>query len=102
MNEIYDLILSNGRVALTPPDQSLHLENLDIGIKDGKIKSLGSLSGASSQQKIDLKGLTVLPGLIDTQVHFREPGLEHKETINSGTRGAAMGGITAVFEMPNT
>jgi dihydroorotase len=49
-----------------------------------------------------LKGLTVLPGLIDTQVHFREPGLEHKEDLETGTKGAALGGVTAIFEMPNT
>ena len=51
---------------------------------------------------IDAKGLHVLPGVIDTQVHFREPGLEHKEDLETGSRAAVVGGVTAVFEMPNT
>ncbi len=51
---------------------------------------------------IDATGLTVLPGVIDTQVHFREPGLEWKEDLETGSRGAVLGGVTAVFEMPNT
>ena len=53
-------------------------------------------------QKIDATGLTVLPGVIDTQVHFREPGNEHKENLETGSLAAVMGGVTAVFEMPNT
>ena len=57
---------------------------------------------AGAAQRIDAGGLHVLPGCIDTQVHFREPGLEHKEDLATGTAGAAMGGIVAVFEMPNT
>ena len=51
---------------------------------------------------IDATGLHVLPGVIDTQVHFREPGLEHKEDLETGSRAAVVGGVTAVFEMPNT
>ena len=51
---------------------------------------------------VDCKGLHVLPGVIDTQVHFREPGATHKEDLESGSRSAVMGGVTAVFEMPNT
>ena len=51
---------------------------------------------------IDCRGLHVLPGVIDTQVHFREPGLTHKEDLETGSRGAVLGGVTAVFEMPNT
>ena len=51
---------------------------------------------------IDCRGLHVLPGVIDSQVHFREPGLEHKEDLESGSRAAVLGGVTAVFEMPNT
>src|ERR1700712_1116424 len=74
----------------------------DIGIKDGKIIALGTLDEASAGEVIDATGLHVLPGVIDTQVHFREPGLEHKEDLETGSRAAAMGGVTAVFEMPNT
>ena len=51
---------------------------------------------------IDAPGLHVLPGVIDSQVHFREPGLEHKEDLETGSRAAVAGGVTAVFEMPNT
>ena len=51
---------------------------------------------------IDCRGLHVLPGVIDSHVHLREPGLTHKEDLESGSRGAVLGGVTAVFEMPNT
>ena len=57
---------------------------------------------ASAAEVIDCKGLHILPGVIDTQVHFREPGLTHKEDLETGSRSAVMGGVTAVFEMPNT
>ena len=74
----------------------------DIAVKDGKIVKLGNLSEENANQIIDLTNLHLLPGVIDTQVHFREPGLEHKEDLNTGTKGAVLGGITGVFEMPNT
>src|SRR5438045_9700894 len=74
----------------------------DLGIAGGRIAALGDLSGASAAETIDCRGLHILPGVIDTQVHFREPGLTHKEDLESGSRGAVMGGVTAVFEMPNT
>jgi dihydroorotase len=74
----------------------------DIGIRGGRIAALGDLSGAAAAETIDAKRLHVLPGVIDTQVHFREPGLEHKEDLETGSRAAVMGGVTAVFEMPNT
>ena len=93
-----DLILLNGKVVL--PNETI--EELDLGIKDGVIKEIGNLSRSSSIKKIDLKKLTVLPGAIDTQVHFREPGLIHKEDISHGTMAAILGGITTIFEMPNT
>jgi dihydroorotase len=63
---------------------------------------VGDLSGAAAAEVIDAKGLHILPGVLDTQVHFREPGLEHKEDLETGSRAAVMGGVTAVFEMPNT
>lgn len=93
----YDLVIRNGMVA-TPNG----IEALDIGVKDGRIAALGSLGQADTAATFDANGLTVLPGVIDTQVHFREPGLEHKEDLATGTAAAAMGGVTAVFEMPNT
>ena len=74
----------------------------DIGVANGKIAVIGDLSRLSGDVEIDARGLHVLPGVIDTQVHFREPGNEHKEDLETGTRAAALGGVTAVFEMPNT
>jgi dihydroorotase len=74
----------------------------DIGVRNGKIVAIGLLSDAQAGEVIDCTGLTILPGVIDSQVHFREPGLEHKEDLESGSRAAVMGGVTGVFEMPNT
>jgi dihydroorotase len=74
----------------------------DIGIRGGRIAAIGPLPQAAASEAIEARGLTVLPGVIDTQVHFREPGLEHKEDLETGSRAAVMGGVTAVFEMPNT
>ncbi len=77
-------------------------ERTDIGVIDGRIAALGDLARAKAAATLEATHLTVLPGAIDTQVHFREPGLTHKEDLESGTAGAALGGITAIFEMPNT
>jgi dihydroorotase len=74
----------------------------DIGVIGGRIAALGDLSRAVAAERIDCGGLTILPGVIDSQVHFREPGLTHKEDLESGSLAAVMGGVTAVFEMPNT
>src|SRR3546814_19544287 len=71
-----------------------------MGVRDGKIAAIGAAGDAG--EVIDCGGLVVLPGAIDTQVHFREPGLEQKEDLESGSRAAVLGGITGVFEMPNT
>lgn len=73
-----------------------------IGIQDGKICAFGDLSSDDAVRTIAATGLRVIPGVIDTQVHFREPGLTHKEDIESGTRSAICGGVTTIFEMPNT
>ncbi|BAE50069.1 dihydroorotase [Paramagnetospirillum magneticum] len=97
MAQSFDLILRNGMV-VTPNGTG----RADIAVSDGRIRALGSLLDASAADEVDLRGLTVLPGIIDTQVHFREPGLEHKEDLESGTRAAAQGGVVAIFEMPNT
>ncbi|MCK9544006.1 MAG: dihydroorotase, partial [Novosphingobium sp.] len=72
----------------------------DVAVRDGRIAGIGSFPGVA--RRIDCAGLDVLPGVIDSQVHFREPGLEHKEDLETGSRAAVMGGVTAVFEMPNT
>jgi dihydroorotase len=97
MPETYDLILKGGIVV----NQDGRVER-DIGIRGGMIARIGDLSQASAAREINCRGLHILPGVIDTQVHFREPGLDHKEDLESGSRAAVMGGVTAVFEMPNT
>jgi len=74
----------------------------DIAVRGGRIAAIGEIGRASGDVFLDCRGLHVLPGVVDTQVHFREPGLEHKEDIGTGTAAAALGGVTAVFEMPNT
>jgi dihydroorotase len=74
----------------------------DLGVRDGRIAAIGNLAANAGGKTLDATGLHVLPGVIDTQVHFREPGLEHKEDLASGSRAAVLGGVTAVFEMPNT
>jgi len=78
------------------------LTQADIAVKNGKISQINQTLNLAAEKIIDLKGLTVLPGVIDSQVHFREPGLTHKEDLESGTRAAILGGVTSVFEMPNT
>lgn len=96
MTTSYDLIVRNGTVYLPGGPVSA-----DIGVIGGRIAAIGAISGDAGEV-IDCTGLHVLPGVIDSQVHFREPGLEHKEDLESGSRAAVMGGVTAVFEMPNT
>jgi dihydroorotase len=97
----YDLILRQGN-SLIFRDGHWFQEISDIAIKDGKIAEVANKISGSAAQEIDARGLTVLPGVIDTQVHFREPGLTHKEDLESGTRAALLGGVTSLFEMPNT
>lgn len=103
-NSISDLAIKNARVVLPDPQGSDTLKTVEtsIAIKDGRIHAIGDRAHENAREIIDARGWHVLPGAIDTQVHFREPGLTHKEDLESGTRGAVMGGITAVFEMPNT
>jgi dihydroorotase len=97
MAATYDLILAGGTVA-----NHDGIGRRDVGVNDGRIATLGDLSQASAGERIDCTGLHILPGVVDSQVHFREPGLEHKEDLESGSRSAVLGGVTAVFEMPNT
>lgn len=92
-------LLITGATVMTPNGA----ERVDVACRDGRVVAIGELAGTwSGQTVLDARGLYVLPGVIDTQVHFREPGLEHKENLEAGTRGAVLGGVTAVFEMPNT
>lgn len=74
----------------------------DIAVTNGRIAAIGQISPGTSGEVIDCRGLHVLPGVIDSQVHFRDPGMTHKEDLISGGRAAVLGGVTAVFEMPNT
>ena len=97
MTEPFDLILKGGTV-VNQDGEGVR----DIGVGGGRITAIGDLARASAGEVIDCRGLHILPGVIDTQVHFREPGLTQKEDLETGSRSAVMGGVTAVFEMPNT
>lgn len=98
-----DLLLKNTESLVFDNDTN-HLKKVavDIAVLDGKIFDIGSSLSYAARETLDLKGLCVLPGVIDSQVHFREPGMTHKEDIESGTRAAILGGVTSIFEMPNT
>ncbi len=91
-----DLIIKNGQCYIDG-----NLKNVDVGVKDGKIHRIGKISD-ESKEIINAESQTVLPGCIDTQTHFREPGSTDTEDLHSGSRAAIVGGITSVFEMPNT
>ena len=91
-----DLIIKNGKCYINGK-----LEYKDIAVKDGKILKIGENLG-DTKEIYDAKEQLVLPGCIDTQTHFREPGSTDTEDLHSGSRAAIAGGITAVFEMPNT
>ena len=92
-----DLIIYNGLCYINGD-----LNKTDIGVKNGIIAHLGDLKKEKTKQQIDVSDKLVLPGLIDTQVHFREPGSIDAEDLKTGSKAAIIGGITAVFEMPNT
>ena len=91
-----DLIIKNGSCFIDD-----NLKQQDIGIENSKIVKIGKLK-EDAIETYDAKNLLVLPGCIDTQTHFREPGSTDTEDLHSGSRAAIVGGITAVFEMPNT
>jgi dihydroorotase len=97
MSEPFDFVLHGGTTV-----SHRGIEPADVGVHKGRIAEIGSIDPGNSGTEIDATGLYILPGVIDTQVHFREPGMEQKENLESGTRAAVMGGITGVFEMPNT
>ena len=92
-----DLVITGG--TLVSPDTEL---DASIAIKGGKIIAIGTADAMpKAAETLDASGMHVLPGAIDSHVHFREPGYTHKEDWGSGTAAAAMGGVTTVFEMPN-
>src|SRR4051812_1565412 len=97
MTGAFDLLMRGGTV-VTPSGTI----QTDIGVRGGRIAEIGALPQASAAEVIDAHGLHVLPGVIDTHVHFREPGHLEKEDMETGSRAAVLGGVTAVFEMPNT
>ena len=91
-----DLIIKNGKCYVDGD-----LKDVDVAVKDGKIHQIGQIL-EQAKETINVEGQTVLPGCIDTQTHFREPGSTDTEDLHSGSRAAIAGGITSVFEMPNT
>ena len=91
-----DLIIKNGKCYIDG-----ELKDVDVAVKDGKIHKIGEISN-EAKETINAEGQTVLPGCIDTQTHFREPGSTNTEDLHSGSRAAIAGGITSVYEMPNT
>jgi dihydroorotase len=97
MTQAFDTVFHSGDVVLPGG-----VTQIDIGVRNGRIAAIGNLGAAPAAERVNLKGLTVLPGVIDSQVHFREPGSEYKEDLESGTRGAVLGGVTSILEMPNT
>jgi len=97
MSKTFDLILKGGTV-VNQDGEGLR----DVGVRAGRITEIGQLGSADAGEVIDCTGLHVLPGVIDSQVHFREPGPVHKEDLHHGSKAAVLGGVTAVFEMPNT
>ncbi len=97
MSEAFDAILRGGTV-VNHDGEGIR----DLAIRGGRIAAIGQLASAKAETIVEAKGLHILPGVIDSQVHFREPGLEHKEDLETGSRAAVAGGVTTVFEMPNT
>ena len=93
----YTLIIKNAECYI---EKKLILT--DIAIKDNIISKISENIGDSADRVLDSKGLSVFPGVVDTQVHFREPGDSRKENLESGSKSAVLGGVTSVFEMPNT
>lgn len=97
MPDRYDLILRGGACVLP-----WGVEHADVGVRAGRIAAIGDLRTAEAAETIDCRGLHVLPGLIDAHVHLRDPGDPAVETLETGTKAAVLGGLAAVFDMPNT
>ncbi len=93
----FDLLVKGGRI-VSPEG----MQQADIGIVGETIREIGDLAQADAADVLDVRGLTIFPGLIDSHTHLREPGAPQKEDFESGTRAAVAGGVTTVFDMPNT
>jgi len=96
MSDNFSLIIKNGACYIDGK-----LTKTDIGLSGNKIEKIGKIE-LNSSKVYDASDKVVLPGIIDTQVHFREPGSTDAEDLESGSRAAVLGGVTALFEMPNT
>lgn len=96
-SQIHDVLIKGG--TLVNHDG---ISKGDVAVTNGRISAMGDLSGHSAAETIDATGLHVLPGIIDSQVHFREPGLDWKDDLKTGADAAVLGGVCTVFEMPNT
>jgi len=96
MSDNFSLIIKNGSCYIDGK-----LTQTDIGLSDNKIKKIGKIE-LNSSKVYDATDKVVLPGIIDTQTHFREPGSTDVEDLESGSRAAVLGGVTSLFEMPNT
>ena len=96
MSDNYSLIIKNGSCYIDGK-----LTKVDLGLSGNKIKKIGKIE-LNSSKVFDASNKVVLPGIIDTQVHFREPGSTNAEDLESGSRAAVLGGVTSLFEMPNT
>jgi dihydroorotase len=93
------LVIKNGRVI----DPSQNLDRIcDVAVEDGVIREIGEAISSGGSEEFDASGLIVAPGFVDMHVHLREPGFEHSETIETGSRSAAAGGFTSICCMPNT
>src|ERR1700730_18044005 len=98
MSVTADLVIHNGTVV--SPDAAIPAS---VAIRDGAVLAIGSREAMpAATETLDAAGLHLLPGAIDDHVHFRDPGYPHKEDFTTGTAGAAFGGVTMVFDMPNT
>jgi len=97
VSEAFDLLIRGG-TCVTPSG----IAAADVGIRGGRIAAIGTLTQRYAAETFEARGLHVLPGIIDTHVHFREPGNLEKEDMETGSRAAVLGGVTSVFEMPNT
>ena len=95
---IADLVIHHGRIV--HPDTTI---DASLAVKEGKILAIGAPeSMPTTKETLNATGLHILPGAIDVHVHFRDPGYPHKEDWDTGTASAAFGGVTTVFDMPNT
>ena len=97
MSQTIDLLIKNGSCFFDGK-----IQKVDLSIKNSKIHGIGNFNKLKATKEVDATGLLILPGVIDTQVHFREPGSTDVEDLESGSKAAVLGGVTSVFEMPNT